>query len=246
MREYRRDESGDPFPYERPHLSAWIAAVAVAFSFFLLGGFIKTYRQLDALREESRKEIQELRDMIKKLQPQAGAAASRQSTPWMTHLPQPSMSQPSMPQPAGAPRQTPRIEESAAAVERRPEALRPPETPRLPAADSEAGDTKLTYEWGWKSKSASPDAASGGLKAGVRPGGAGSLSQVISVASAQKKLMVEGGRNIGLEDGGRLELARGGRWIGDLRVLEVYDNMASCEVLHSILPPQPGDSVRIP
>lgn len=54
--------------YGRPSVSAWVAAASVAFAFFLLGGFIKTYRQLESLREESRREIAELRESVRRLQ----------------------------------------------------------------------------------------------------------------------------------------------------------------------------------
>ena len=49
----RDDDYDYDFPYAKPPVSAWIAVASVALAVFVLGGFIKTYRQLESLREES-------------------------------------------------------------------------------------------------------------------------------------------------------------------------------------------------
>ncbi|MCC8167665.1 MAG: hypothetical protein LIQ31_16380, partial [Planctomycetes bacterium] len=87
MRRYSDpDTDEDHFTYGRPSLPSWIAAAAVAFAFFLLGGFIKTYQQLEALKEESRREISELRESMRRLQAQ-GQTAVRPTAPRLTPLP---------------------------------------------------------------------------------------------------------------------------------------------------------------
>ncbi len=222
MREYRETDEEGHFPYGRPSGAAWVAAAAVAFAFFVLGGFIKTYRQLETLRDESRREIRELRKGMESLRA-AGAEASRAAAR-VPRLPQ-AVRQP-YPTPAGpeAERSPSRSESGRAGVAN----SLPPLIPEL-----EGERRGLTYEFGRKSK-ADPG------------GGRRDQLQVISVASPQKRLRVEGGRDVGLAEGARLELSRGGRWIGDLRALEVYDTMTACEVVHATHPPQPGDTVRIP
>ncbi|MCD8351512.1 MAG: hypothetical protein LUC93_12970 [Planctomycetaceae bacterium] len=87
-----RDPEGDEelyTTYGRPSVSAWVAAAAVAFAFFLLGGFIKTYRQLESLREESRREIAELRESVRRLQiVQPSQSTAGRTQPRFTPLPQ--------------------------------------------------------------------------------------------------------------------------------------------------------------
>lgn len=74
----------------------------------------------------------------------------------------------------------------------------------------------------------------------------GGPAQVVSVSTAHKRIMVEGGRDLSLGEGERLELVRDGRWIADLRVVDVFDYQSSCEVLHATIAPIPGDTVRRP
>lgn len=220
IRDYHdRDYDLDDFPYRRPAISSWIAAAAVAFAFFTLGGFIKTYRQLEALREESRQEIEELRRNVKRLQAQPSAPApARRPAFEVDRLPD------------VAPRRN--------AATRRPDAggeggspLRParaaPDLSRMAALDKETEKRGVNVVFGNRN----PD------------GGIPEASQVISV-SAPKTLMVEGGRDLGRRERDRLALYRDGNWIADIRVVEVFDTMSSCEILLSTSPPQPGDSAR--
>ncbi len=74
----------------------------------------------------------------------------------------------------------------------------------------------------------------------------GAESQVVSVSAANRRIMIEGGRDVDLVEGARLELCRDGRWIADLRVQDVFGNQSLCEVLHATVTPQPGDTIRMP
>ncbi len=224
MRDYRGTENEDHFPYGRPSGSAWIAAAAVAFAFFVLGGFIKTYRQLEAVREESRREIRELRQVVDGLR-SSGMDSPRPAASRLPRLPQAirqTASRPVEPLPI---RRAPLPDELQSAVA--------PSRPHLPPGLDEERPG-ITYEFGRKS---SPDPREALRREHL---------QVVSVAGPQKRLIVEGGRDIGLREGSRIELSRGGRWIGDLRVVDAYDTMSACEVLHATLPPQPGDLIRVP
>lgn len=241
-RERDRDRERDDgahrhFPYGRPSVSAWVAAAAVAFAVFLLGGFIKTYRQLEDLEDESRREIATLRESVRRLQSMQAQQASA---------------------PAPERRRAPSLAESAAAAR---QAASPGAPPRYDAADPRAQlrselpgnatestiaalpsfddpeDRGIRYQWG---RTSGAPASRNLLTA------AGGESQVVSVSAANKRVMIEGGRDIGLEEGGRLELCRDGRWIADLRVQDVFGNQSLCEVLHATHPPQPGDTVRTP
>ncbi len=219
MREYREREDEELYAYGRPSVSAWVAALAVAFSFFVLGGFIKTYMQLESLREESRREIRDLKSAIDSLQLSAQPVAVRQPQKRVSLLPP-------------APRSSSRLSDPVPASP-------PPAREFLAEIDEE--NPRLTYSIGRSSRR-----EEGGYGA-LRPHEEEAAScQVVAVNSAQKVLMVEGGRNRGLEPGSRLELSRRGRWIGDLRVTNVFETMSSCEVLHATVNPEPGDVVRTP
>jgi hypothetical protein len=181
-----------------------MAAGAVAFAFFVLGGFVKTYWQLENLREESRREIQELRASLAALrgQPAAGPRPGG-----MSPLPPARRTYfPGRPIGSGG--------EARAAPETRP----PPAEREGALAFRRLGD-------------------------GTAAEAAASF-QVISVS--EKRLLVEGGRSAGFSEGMRLELSRNGRWIADSRIIEIFDSMSVCEILHATQPPLPGDSARPP
>lgn len=217
--DYREhDPDLDDFPYKRPAVASWIAAIAVAFAFFTLGGFIKTYRQLESLREESRREIEELRQNLKRLQSTRQAAApERPRRQDLSSLPA-AKEWPT--RDAGAPpRSVPRPNSAALDLSR---------------LAMEQGETKSRSGVSLEIGNKSPDDPLALLQ-----------KQVISV-SAPKMVMVEGGRDMGRAERMRLALYRSGSWIADVRVTEVFDTMSSCEILHSTTPPQPGDSVRNP
>ncbi len=273
------DDPGDRlFTYGRPSTPAWIAAAAVAFAFFLLGGFIKTYRQLEALRDESRQEIADLREAIRRLQAQATSTAPiRPATP-LAHL------EPIPPAAVRYERATrnERGRETRAALRsapRYPPAEPPPAGLASMAAPSggQAGRTAAPRQSGSPPAAAAagdwalrnlpagvgfvPDLGSGleNLRRQIPPGKnetpseenfsaalAGGDRQVVSISNAQKRVMVEGGRDLGLGEGARLELTRAGRWIADIQVVDVFANQSSCEVLQASLPPEPGDTIRRP
>ncbi|MDR3078405.1 MAG: hypothetical protein LBV15_06550 [Planctomycetota bacterium] len=211
------EEEGEFFPFGRPPASAWIAAGAVAFALFVLGGFIRTNRQLENLREESQREIRDLRAQMESLRGQGVPDAARRQ-----------LSRRVVPLPIAS-------ERKDEPGEGRPPAARPPPDPGRPtppetaAAPAESPRSRPSYEFGRRSAEAAPNATP---------------LQVLSVS--QKRLMIDGGRNANLSGGARLELSRNGRWIGDLRITDVYDSMAVCEILHSTLPPRPGDTARLP
>lgn len=231
-RERDRGERGDRadrdrdapahFPYGRPSVSAWVAAASVAFAVFLLGGFIKTYRQLDLLREESRLEIAELRNAMRLLQARLSAV-------------------PAAPAPARS--RLPSINDTAAARQERPQSAPVPAPPPrfeplVPVASvPQPEDDGLRYQWG---------RTSGAPASRALVTVTGGQSQVVSVSGENKRVMIEGGRDVELAEGARLELCRDGRWIADLRVQDVFGNQSLCEVLHATHPPRPGDTVRLP
>lgn len=224
IRDYR-DSDLDEFDYgRRPSGSAWLAVLAVAFGFFMAGGFIKTYRELEEARESHKKEVQELRQTIKALQHPSGVdnthssgAAPRGARP----LPQ-----------ASRVRQRLRPESEAA---RRTVSTRPP--------SGESGTSSLYRESEGEDEERpkvvigrrSPEDAFASQRANM---------QVISVSTAQKRVMIEGGRDMGITAGERFGLYRSGKWIGDVRVVDVYDDKSACEVLPSTQTPEPGDRVR--
>ncbi len=263
MRRYSDpDTDEDHFTYGRPSLPSWIAAAAVAFAFFLLGGFIKTYQQLEALKEESRREISELRESMRRLQAQ-GQTAVRQPVPRLTPLPpaerrdvrqyydytrqsyqeQP-VTRPPLPTPSPPPALAGATGQRGGALSSGPVGAGTTARPRdfgavvpdlLGATDDDRDRPR--YQIGRRS----PDDGSGILT--TLSGGS---CQVVSVSTTHNRIMVEGGRDVGLTEGARLELVRNGRWIADLRILDVFDNQTACEVLHATQQPQPGDIVRRP
>ncbi|MCD7897394.1 MAG: hypothetical protein LUG50_12085 [Planctomycetaceae bacterium] len=258
MRRYSDpDTDEEHLTYGRPSLPSWIAAAAVAFAFFLLGGFIKTYQQLEALKVESRREISELREAMRRLQAQSQTAV-RQPMSRLVPLPPAErrdsrgyydytrqayqdapVSRPPLPTPASSPPSVAGAAGPSGAGTGGP-AVRPRDfaavRPDLLGATDDERD-RPRYQIGRRS----PDDGSGILTTL-----AGGSCQVVSVSTTHNRIMVEGGRDIGLAEGARLELVRNGRWIADLRILDVFDNQSACEVLHATQQPQPGDIVRRP
>lgn len=235
-------EEPPPVTYVRPSSSAWIATAAVIFAVFILGGFIKTYRQLEDLRDESRQEIDELRESLRQLQAQvvAGERQARQGQGYRV---------PSLP-PARRDRRGPdEYWQSETGGRESPQsrqhgALRPEDAPRAGTSTAlsdfsdydETEEKKPRVQFGRRSNEESRQLL----------GSSGTPCQVISVSNGNKRLMIEGGRDLGLVEGGRLELCRDGRYIGELRILDVFDIQSSCEVFHSSVEPRPGDTVRKP
>lgn len=292
----RLEQDDDLFmSYGRPSVSAWIAAAAVAFAFFLLGGFIKTYRQLEGLREESRREISELRDSMRRLQnnsssgggatgrigarvaamppasrrerPQAPAQQSAPPQPSAPQLPVEQAPESVVPpaerpvrqaeaQPIRQPEQraavpdfsetlqpTPSSSMTTVAVSAR-EPARAPVVAAQPDPDLLEEAMRYEYEENLPKRPRYQVGRKGDGDTGQLLTATGDQCQVVSVSAVQKRLIVEGGRNLRLGAGERLELCRDGRWIADLRVLDVFDYQSSCEVLHATLAPEPGDTVR--
>lgn len=234
------DDPDDLIPYRRPSVSAWVAVAAVAFAVFTLGGFIKTYLQLEQLRDDSRREIGELRAQLDTLRlanriaavPSARAVASARTLPEPTLRPAERRLRPAG-RAGSAPLRTPTDPARVMA-----------EAEDLCLTDGENGKgNRVTYTFGRSSAAPAETLALGDDFESPVPAFRG---EVVAVNNSQKRLMAEGGRDVGLELGARLELSRQGRWIGDLRVLEVFDSMSACEVLHSTQTPEPGDTVRMP
>lgn len=234
-------EEPPPDTYVRPSTSAWVATASVIFAIFILGGFIKTYRQLEEVQEASRQEIDELRDELRRLQSQfaAGERQTRQQVQGYRVQPLP---------PARRDRRAsqdywePPVERTNPPPTQQRGPLRPEGAPRARVFDElsdfseyeEPEQRKPRVQFGRRSAEESRQLLSI----------SGTPCQVISVSSSTRRLMIEAGRDMGLVEGGRLELARDGRYIGELRILDVYDTQSSCEVLHSTEDPRPGDTVR--
>lgn len=215
MTVYTEQDDYRPQPtYSRPGPSAWIAAASVALAVFVLGGFIKTYQRLEALREESRKEIQDLRAKLDEAR---------------------------RPAPAGTPA-------PAAAPVRLPPAAAPA-SEQLPAApEYDLGSNELDQNEEPRFQLGRSSRREGGFGRVLDDPFANRTLQVVAVSAdnGQRRVMVEGGRDMGWSAGTRLELSRRGKWLGDLRVLDVYDTMSACEVLHATQQPEPGDVIRRP
>ncbi len=266
-REAEEDPEDRHFTYGRPSAPAWIAAAAVAFAFFLLGGFIKTYRQLDALRDESRQEIAELREAVRRLQAQSTSTAPVRPSAPLSQL----ETLPSPPFRNDRPARSARVERSRDTRQ----AYRP--DPRFPSTEPLNPIPANRALPGVRPANSPPPASAGDLALQNLPAGigfapdgedlrrmspparngnaptddlahspAGGGYRVVSISNAQKRVMVEGGRDLGLGEGARLELIRDGRWIADLRVVDVFANQSSCEVLQASLNPEPGDTIRRP
>lgn len=218
--EYREPEPDDSFFYNRPSMSALVAVVAVGFAFFCVGGLIKTYRQLETVREENRREIQELRLVIKRLETSTGRPVPLRPPPEARSVPPPRASRQPQVRTRGG-------ESAVMGTADSPEALH-----GLINSEAAADEEKswITYEFGRRSPDA--DAQRRQLR-------------VTQVAESRKTVMVDGGRDSELVEGTRLELSRNGVWTADLRVQNVFDNMAACEVVLSKSPPEIGDLVRM-
>ena len=222
MRDYR-DSDLDEFDYSRPSLSAWVAVGAAAVAVFMAGGLVKTYRQLEEVREENRKEIQELRQTVRTLRESGQVVVPNSGTRGRPPRTQPL---PGTSRPTGA---RPRSDAAAARPIRPPSAGAEP-IPSLPDTQSgeDKGGTKVSF--GRKS----PEDPYAALRANL---------QVISVSNDHKRVIIEGGRNIEIAEGARLKITRAGAWIGDLRVLDVYADQSACEIIHATRQPAPGDKV---
>lgn len=217
--------------YGKPSRAAIIAGAAVALAVFMFGAFIKTYKQLESVRYESKSETAVLKQEIEDLR-QCIARGDTQLPPTSASL-------------AAARRDT-TIPPRAVAVQEQAEIRFSPvasfaddqpqenqsRTPTISAASGMSAFLAAS-----KSKDTETPARQQSEENRIR---------VIAVNSGQKKLMAEAGRDKGIAEGGRLELSRSGRWIGDLRVVAVFDNISACEVLHYTMLPEPGDIVRVP
>ncbi|MDR3211006.1 MAG: hypothetical protein LBU79_03720 [Planctomycetota bacterium] len=232
-RDYRPDPYFiDPTPpsYRRPSTAAWVAAVAVAFAVFMLGGFIRTQQQLESIRTESRREIQELREnslnLQRSLESLIATGGVNRPLGQSRSAPPPVEVRRAEPEPPARPLETGLAEPYLPGLD--PIGARRTESPLLASASNLAG---LAVN-----------------RAEARPARPAATNErryrVIAVNSEQKILMVEGGRDSAFTEGERLELSRGGRWAGDLRVVTVFDNISACEVLHAVVTPEPGDYVR--
>jgi hypothetical protein len=229
--EYDSESSGLGNNYGKPSRAAIIAGVAVAIAVFMFGAFIKTYKQLESARHESKTETAVLKQEIESLK-QNIAKGDAQHPPASA--------------PLAASRRETAIPPRVTSEQELTNAPFPPvtaftdeqprenqvKTPMISAASGLSAFLSAS-----KSRDAESPAKQQSEENRIR---------VIAVNSGQKKLMVEAGRDRGIAEGGRLELSRSGRWIGDLRVVAVFDNISACEVLHYTMLPEPGDVVRVP
>lgn len=202
----------DDFPYRRPAVSSWIAAASVAFAFFVLGGYIKTYRQLQELRAETRREIAELRQDLGRFRESPPIRASAPFRPVIDPSP------------------------VAPAIERLPDITLDGERP--PGLDEPAVRAPVQSHPEGRSRVGLAIVGQSDVTPEAR------LSQVIALG-ASNTLMIEGGRDQNREENTTLALYRDGKKIGELRVIRVFDAMASCEIVNASLVPQPGDPVRL-
>lgn len=220
------DIANEYLTYGRPSTASWVAAAAVAVAVFVLGGFIKTARQMEALRgdrNELSRENAELRREIDLLRQTAQHPALR-------------------PPPAARPRK--QQDRNADRSPRRADDNRPGLRPGM--AETDAPARGVTYSIGRTSKPSGLAGAEAGLAASGGDGGFRSSVQRQVISGGKKRLLIEGGADIGLREEMRLELRRQGRWIGEIRVVEAFATMSVCDIVHATRPPQPGDAVLRP
>lgn len=221
------EEREERFLPRRPTGSALIALIAVAVAIFVLGGFIRTYRQLGALREDYKRKTAEL-ETLKRQQNRSGAFIPRRQS---------AMNLPPLPpanrrvRPARLPTvETPSGETGAwSEVKSSLQAGDP-----LPGFDLEEQPVsrRPTVRFGRRSGEGEGDGASGGKL------------RVIAASDEKKLVLVEGGRDHGMKRGEAMELSRDGTYFAEVRVAKVYDNQSLCEVTLGKFAPQPDDMVR--
>lgn len=249
MREQDERHFDDSFPYRRPSLAAYVAVATAMFAFIVLGGFIKTYRQLDMTRSElaqTRRENEALKDALRRSKSQRRNAYSVRPDqsyqyeplrPLPSAVREPELSPPdprSRARDAGTARSALRPdpgfhydEPSGLAARRAP----PPVQERPPPLFSEDAPVS-TPVYG-----RAPHTVGGPL----RP--AETDRRIVAVDYVRKQLVVDGGRDVGATEGELLAAYRGREHLADLRITEVYDSMARCEFQQFGAEPVPGDLV---
>ncbi|MDR1612317.1 MAG: hypothetical protein LBT97_05975 [Planctomycetota bacterium] len=231
--DHREDDGERSSPYGSPTTAAWIAFIAVAVMLFVVGGYIKSYREFDAYKAKSRIQILKLNQELKDL---------RTATRERTHERPPAAARSEEPHPE--------ITDLTPSIRRNNHALSSPPTPP-PAVNAPSGADDIPE--GRQQSSRPGITAESGLSilfAGGRKEIAAADQQARIEIKAMdkdlKRVIVTGGRNRGFSEGRRLELSRNGRWIGDIRVVAISDVLSMCEILHYIARPEPGDAVRSP
>ena len=240
MQENEEPEKEAYFTYGRPSMSAWIAGVAVACSFFLLGGFIKTFFQL----EDSRRSIALLKERVHKLETQLEAPKSgqQQRRPRSRRDRSPPLAvNPGLRPPAPAYDAGPRVDwrdDEPADPEPRAGALAT--LPEFP--ESRPGKISVSF--------------------GNTSGDGSALSPLIrgecKVVAVDRRtdreyVTIDCGyddfESLGKDrNNRRLELSRDGAYIAEVNVLEVFAKQAVCEVVFkkNDQGPLPDDTVRVP
>lgn len=225
MPERETKEFEEYFPYRKPSPSAWVAAVSVAFAFFALGGFFRTYLALEATREElahARQENETLKNEARRLR----------SLPVHAF--------PSAPPAAyGRTRALP----PAARIDGRSPTESRAYDRRDGAAPYRSGPPPAAWDEGAVT---APPAVS------VAPPSARTDNRlvrgecrVVAVDYAGKRLHIDGGRDSGVRAGEILETHRSGERQAELRVVQVFDAMSVCEFVALKAGPVPGDRVRM-
>ncbi len=267
------DEEDFGRTYRRPSLSAWVAALSFAVTVFMVGGYVYAYKYLKQVTAESRQEIRELRQALQALQKQAmsGRAAagsgesSRQGRETKVALAGAKNAVSARSGLASVSRDRDSAAQASPELASQSLAFEPAAAgASLQEFDSDAEDQddkplfstasglsafipkEKKSKAGLSAIRLEPAPIPASLQAQAVPREDLSRIKVIAVNTGMKKIMVEGGRDRGIAEGKRLELSRSGRWIGDLRVVAVFDNISACEVLHCTMTPEPGDLVRLP
>lgn len=236
MREYREPENRDVMSYGKPSVSAWIAVAAVAFSFIVLGGFVHTYRQLEQLRNESRREIDKLRQTTGRLQSQLDSARLSQRRAGNGAAPAPSAMR----------RREREPEDAYDGAYPMPERLDGPG--RSPGNGWNSDIGVLLAGERTEPEPGRVKARFGRRSAdeGLEPMWEGDPCRVVSVDMEQKRLIIDGGRDRMLREGMGVELSRGQSYIAEARILAVHANQSVCEIGVARSDPAPDDLVRIP
>ena len=219
--------SDDPFEdfrsYERPSASAWIAVVAVMFAVFVLGCLIRTYRQLEIVKHETGKQIQELRAAVAALK---AVGAGAEALPGGGH---PNLQQ--LPSPR------PRVSGDDYI-----DFISPVSTGTGAGKDDrQDAPFVMTSASGLSSLLVRGHAE-------AEPDGREDHARLTAISADMdlKRVFIEGGRDRSLAPRDSVELYRNGKFVAKLLVLDVFDAASVCEITHSALMVEVGDQVRLP
>ena len=218
--------------YRKPSASAWAAAISAAAAIFVLGGFIKIQQVTEKNNQEIRRELVEMRknmdDFREKLDNLRDAnilSMSMLSGQQRKELPYPD-------------KISEKIEKKSGNLEKKPEQ----------SLFSQTGNEKIQINNQIFPENYAVPAAGAVFYPDykqqfqtstiIRPD-----HVITAVTPDQTRVMIKGGRDMGLIEGQKLNFSRSGRWLGELQAVTISDNVAICDVLKSSESPRIDDIV---